>query len=42
MLSLGVAQRNDFFKTEKGYVYLGDSMEELRKTILETNSILLG
>jgi hypothetical protein len=37
MLGLGIASRNDFFLTEDGYIYLGESMEELRQTILETN-----
>ena len=42
LLGLGIASRNDFFLTEDGYIYLGESMEELRQTILETNQILLG
>jgi hypothetical protein len=40
MLSAGVS-RDDFYATTDGYVYLGDSMESLRSTLVETNSILL-
>lgn len=33
--------RKDFFSTSDGFVYLGDSMNDLRDTLLETNRILL-
>ena len=41
MLSSGVSSQ-DFFATVDGYVYLGDSVNSLRDTLIATNSLLLG
>ena len=41
MLSSG-ASAQDFFSTADGYVYLGESVDNLRETLIATNSLLLG
>jgi hypothetical protein len=38
----GTLDRDDFYSTSEGFVYLGNSMNELRNTIMESNAILLG